>query len=134
MDKYNAKEGVTLIVTREGERKKRKTEKIQSKKFFSLHFSRLHLPHTVTSTRKSDKDTIAHEIVHFLHALAHCTLIILTSFLPRAGYLLALLLRKFIVIKVRILDARREHALNMRKQVVKRHAYTVRRRHLDIPR
>ena len=93
---------------------------------FSLHLSRPHLPHTATSTRKHDKNTAALEIVHFLYALAYRTPIILTAFLPPA-----LLLHKFIVIKV-ILDARRKYALDMRRQVVKRHADTV--RHLNVPR
>ena len=55
------------------------------------NLSRLDLPHTATSTRKSDNDTTALEIVHFLYALAYRTLIILTEFFPRLRDLLALL-------------------------------------------
>ena len=84
------------IVTREGKGKiKKKTENK-----FSLPLSRLSLPHSITPTRKSDKDTVAHEIVHPLGSLAHRTLVILTSFLPRPRDLLALLLREFVIIKV----------------------------------
>src|SRR6266702_508885 len=95
------------IVSRE--RKERGREEI-----FSLHLSRLYLPHSVTPTRESDKDAIAHEIVNLLHSLVHRTLVILTSFLPCPRDLLALLLRELIVVKVRIHDARREHAMDMR--------------------
>ena len=94
-----------------------------------LHLSRLYLPHSITPTRQSDKHTIAHQIVHFLDSLAHRTLIILTPFLPRTRDLLTLLLCKFVVIKVRILDARRENVLDMHKQIVKRHSNPVGRRH-----
>ena len=102
MDKYHARE---YFYRDKRGGKDWKTEKYIVRNF-SLHLSRLHLPHTATSTRKPDKDTIAHEIVHFLHALAHRTLIIRAASLPRARDLLALLLRKFIVIKVEILGAR----------------------------
>ena len=80
--------------------RKRKKEKKKTENKFSLHLSRLYLPHSITPTRKSDKDTIAHEIVHLFDSLAHRTLIILTPFLPRPRDFLALLLREFVIIKV----------------------------------
>ena len=84
MDKYHARE---YFYRDKRGGKDWKTEKYIVRNF-SLHLSRLHLPHTATSTRKPDKDTIAHQIVHFLHALAHRTLIIRAAFLPRARDLL----------------------------------------------
>ena len=132
MDNYNAMEGATLSLQGgEGEEEEDRKYIVRN---FSLHLSRLHLPHTAMSTRKCDNDTTALEIVHFLYALAYRTLIILTEFFPRPRDLLALL-RKFMVIEVRILDARREYALDIHIQVVKRRADNVRTgRHLDVPR
>ena len=96
MDKYSAKErSYRDKREEEEEREKKKTENKSS-----LHLSRLYLPHSITPTRKSDKDTVAHEIVHPLGSLAHRTLVILTSFLPHPRDLLALLLREFVIIKV----------------------------------
>ena len=94
MDKYNANER-SYRDMREEEEEQKKTENK-----FSLHLSRLYLPHSITPTRKSDKDTIAHEIVHLPDSLAHRTRIILTPFLPRPRAFLALLLREFDIIKV----------------------------------
>ena len=97
MDKYSAKKRSYRDKREEKEESKR--EEIQP------HLSRLYLPQSATPTRESDKDTIAHEITHLLDSLAHRTLVMLILIPPRPRDLLALLLREFVIIKVRILDA-----------------------------
>ena len=105
------------------------------KNITALHLSRLDLPHPITAPHKANEDAIAQEIIHLLYALAHFALIVVrTSLSPRARNLLALLLGDLDVVKIRFLDARREHALDVRKQVVKRDADLIRGPDFDVPR
>ncbi len=96
--------------------------------------SRLELPHPFATPHEANKDAIAHEIVHLLYALAHFALIVLTPLFPRACDLLALLLGDLVIVKIRILDARREHSLELRQQIVERDADLIRGPDFDVPR
>jgi hypothetical protein len=99
----------------------------------ALHLSRLDLPHPITAPHEANEDAIAHEIVHLLYALAHIALVLTTLF-PRARDLLAFILGNLAVVKIRIFDARQQHALDVREQIVKRDANLVRGPDFDVPR
>lgn len=100
----------------------------------ALHLSRLDLPHSLTTPHEANEDAIAHEIIHLLYALAHFALIVLASLFPRACDLLALFLGDVVVVKIRILDPRREHALEVCEQIVKCDANLIRGPDFDEPR
>jgi len=91
----------------------------------SLHLFRLDLPHPITTPHEAHEDAIPHEIVHLLYALVHLALVVLTPFLPRPRDLLALILSELAIVKIRILDPRKKHALYVHQQIVEGHADAV---------